>query len=106
VKQQLVVIRLDRATLVWLSGAIDGSLAPALHDALRRLIDDRSSPLVLDLLAVPAIDDGVVSVLAAASSRAGRCGGIDLRLPRGRRELVRDESSLRRAINAAYPAAA
>jgi anti-anti-sigma regulatory factor len=106
VKQQMVMINLDDATLVWLSGVIGGSLAPALHAALQRLIEQQRRPLLLDLTDVAAIDDGAVSVLAAACLQAARCGGIDLRLPGGGQHLVKDPSALRLAITAAYPAAA
>jgi anti-anti-sigma factor len=105
VKQQMLVIRLADAVMVWLSGPVDRAVTPAMRDALRRLIDRQSRPFVLDLTEVPAIDDAAVSVLAAASTHAGRAGGIDLRLPRGRRHLVNNATTLRAAIDSAFRAA-
>lgn len=105
-KKQMVVVRLDDATLVWLSGTIGGSLAPPLHEALYGLIAGQTRPLVLDLTEVFAIDEGAISVLAAASMQAGGRGGIEFRLPHGGRCLVKDAATLRHAISSAYPAAA
>jgi anti-anti-sigma regulatory factor len=105
-KQKLVVIRLDDAVLVWLSGAVGHAFAPVLHDALRQLNARRSKPFVLDLTEVRTVDDAALSVLAAASTRAGPAGGIDLRLPHGHRCRVTDAAGLRDAIRAAYPATA
>ncbi|WP_433047915.1 STAS domain-containing protein [Dactylosporangium sp. CS-033363] len=105
-KQQMVVIHLDDASLVWLSGVVGASLAPALYDVLRELVEQQLKPVMVDCTDVAALDDGVVSVLAAASMQAARRGGIDLRLPRGRCHLVKDATAVRHAISAAYPAAA
>jgi anti-anti-sigma regulatory factor len=104
---RMVVVRLDTASMVWLSGRVCAALAPILGKTLGDLLDQVNKPPVLDLTQVPSIDEGAVRVLAEVSSRAAkRTGGLELRLPRGQRRLVTDASMLRTALITAYPSAA
>jgi hypothetical protein len=74
---------------------------------LRALLDEGAIPVVIDLVRVPAVDDGIVAVLAAAASQAGFLGrALELRLAGGRRFSVRDAAQLRYALAQAYPTAA
>lgn len=103
---RLVVIHLDSGSLIWLSGTVTSSIAPSLHVAIHELLELDGS-MVVDLTAVIEIHESVVTVLAAASTRAGgRDRVIDLCLPKGRRQRVRDAKQLRRELSVAFPTAA
>lgn len=100
-----VVVRLDGAALVWADCPLGGALASLMNNALQQLADDGVAPLVVDLAAVPAVDEEAISVLAAAAARAGQFGdGLELRLPRGRAHTVTDEPTVRAVLRDAYPA--
>jgi hypothetical protein len=102
-----VVVRLDGAALVWTDRTLDGVVAPELYRIIQELFDGGSRPVVIDLVAVPSIDDGATAVLAAAAVRAGQLGfGLDLRLPGHCAASVRDAAELRNALLRAYPTAA
>jgi hypothetical protein len=101
------VVRLNKAAMVWADAPLGGVAGPQLHGVLQSLLEEGVSPLVVDLVLVPAVDDGVVAVLAAAASQAGHRGrSLELRLAAGRRYTVRDSSQLRLAIAQVYPTAA
>lgn len=101
------IVRLSHAALVWADRPLGGTAGSHLHAALQTLLADGAAPLVIDLVRVPAVDDGVVAVLAAAASHAGFAGqALELRLAGGRRFTVRDAGQLRQAIAQAYPTAA
>jgi anti-anti-sigma regulatory factor len=103
----IVVVRLDAAAIVWADCPLRARLAPQLHNVLQTLIHGGATPLVVDLVAVSAVEDSAVAVLAAAATRAGSRGTcIELRLPGGRAATVRQATELRSAVSAAYPAAA
>ena len=101
------VVRLNSAALVWAGCPLGGGVAPELYQVLTGLVDEGATPIVLDLVHVPAIDDGVVAVFAAAALRLGHHGrGLELRLAGNRSVVVRDAAQLRSAIGGAYPTAA
>lgn len=101
------VVRLGEAALIWADRPLREVAATQLHSALETLITDGVAPLVVDLIRVPAVDEPVVAVLAAAATRAGEAGRcLDLRLTGNRRFAVRDAAQLRYAIAMAYPNAA
>jgi hypothetical protein len=101
------IVRLSQAALVWADRPLGGPVGAHLHSALQTLLEDGAMPLVVDLVRVPAVDDGVVAVLAAAASQAGYLGrAVELRLAGGRRFTVRDAGQLRSALAQAYPTAA
>jgi hypothetical protein len=94
-----VVVRLNGAAMIWADCPLGGALAPRLHDTLQQLLGDGVTPLVVDLVAVSAVDDGVVEALSAAADRAGRLGpGLELRLPGGRALTVRGAAQMRAAL--------
>jgi anti-anti-sigma factor len=99
-----VVVRLDNAALVWTDRQLDGTVTPVLHQLLQELFELDTQPLVIDLVGVSSIDDGGITVLAAAAVRAGQLGfGLELRLPGGNAARVRDASGLRHVLVRAYP---
>ncbi len=101
------VVRLGGAALIWADRPLGGSIAPKLNQALVQLDADGATPIVVDLVRVPALDEGVVGVLAAAAVRAGQRGrGLELRLSRGRTATVTSAAQLRMIIGQAYPSAA
>lgn len=101
------LVRLSQAALIWADCPLGGAVGPELHRVLQNLLEERAFPLVIDLVRVPAVDDGVVAVLAAATSQAGFLGkAVELRMAGGRRFTVRDAAGLRHAIAQAYPSAA
>jgi anti-anti-sigma regulatory factor len=101
------VVRLGGAALVWADRPLGGSIAAKLHQALDQLDADGAHPLVVDLVRVPALDEGVIAVLAAAAVRAGQRGrGMELRLSGGRAATVSSAAQLRLVIGQAYPSAA
>jgi hypothetical protein len=101
------VVRLGGAALIWADRPLSGSIAPKLNQALVQLDADGAAPIVVDLVRVPALDEGVVAVLAAAAVRAGVRGrGIELRLSGGRTASVADGVQLRMIIGQVYPSAA
>lgn len=101
------VVRLGGAALIWADGPLGGSIAPKLHQALTQLNADAASPIVVDLVRVPALDQGVTSVLATAAVCAGERGrGLELRLSGGRSATVASAAQLRMVIGQAYPSIA
>jgi anti-anti-sigma regulatory factor len=101
------VVRLGGSALVWADRPLGGSIAPKLNLALTQLDADGATPIVVDLVRVPALDEGVIGVLAAAAVRAGRRGrGLELRLSRGRTATVASAAQLRMIIGQVYPSAA
>jgi hypothetical protein len=101
------VVRLSQAALIWADRPLGGPVGSQLHETLQFLLEEGAMPIVVDLVRVPAVDDGVVAVLAAATAQAGYLGrGLELRLAGGRRFSVRDAGQLRQAISQAYPTAA
>jgi hypothetical protein len=101
------VVRLSGAALVWADRPLSGSIASKLDQALAQLDADAASPIVIDLVRVPALDEGVTSVLATAAVRAGRQGrGLELRLSGGRAATVANEAHLRTVLREAFPSAA
>jgi anti-anti-sigma regulatory factor len=101
------VVRLGGGALVWADRPLAGSIAAKLHQALDQLDVDGAAPVVVDLVRVPALDEGVVAVLAAAAVRAGQRGrGLELRLSCGRAATVSSAAQLRQVIGQAYPSAA
>ena len=98
------VVRLGGAALIWADRPLGGSIAPKLDQALAQLDADAASPIVIDLVRVPALDEGVILVLAAAAVRAGRRGrGLELRFSRGRSATVANEAQLRMVLREAFP---
>jgi anti-anti-sigma regulatory factor len=98
------VVRLGGAALIWADRPLGGSIAPKLNQALAQLDADAASPIVIDLVRVPALDEGVMAVLAAAAVRAGEYGrGLELRLSRGRSATVANEAQLRMVLREAFP---
>ena len=100
-------VRLSQAALIWADRPLGGPVGAQLHAVLQALLEEGAIPVVIDLVRVPAVDDGVVAVLAAAASQAGFLGRtLELRLTGGRRFSVRDAAQLRSALAHAYPTAA
>jgi anti-anti-sigma regulatory factor len=94
-----VVVRLNGAAMVWADCPLAGALATRLHDALQNLLAEGVAPLVVDLVAVPSVDEMAIEALSIAAVRAGRLGpGLELRLPGGRAFTVRDAAQLRAAL--------
>lgn len=103
----LTVIRLSEAALIWADRPLGGNVSRQLDTALQNLLDDGVSPLVIDLVRVAALDGSIVAVLAQAADDAGDLDlALHLRLPGGRRAVVRSGAELRKAITQAYPRAA
>jgi anti-anti-sigma regulatory factor len=101
------VVRLGGAALIWADRPLGGSIAGKLNLALTQLDADGAKPIVVDLVRVPALDEGVVAVLAAAAVRAGQRGrGLELRLSGSRTATVVSAAQLRMIIGQAYPSAA
>jgi len=100
-------VRLSRAALIWADRPLGGPVGAQLHTTLQGLLEEDAAPLVIDFVRVPAVDEGVVAVLAAAASQAGYLGrALELRMAGDRRFTVRDAGQLRQAISQAYPTAA
>jgi anti-anti-sigma regulatory factor len=103
-KISFTVVRLAGGALVWAEQPLGGSIAAKLHQALDQLDVDGAAPVVVDLVRVPALDEAVIAVLAAAAVRAGQRGrGLELRLSRGRAATVSSATHLRLVIGEAYP---
>lgn len=101
------VIRLGEAALVYAEGPLDTSVAAIIHDALAGVVDERATPIVIDLVRVPTVNDGIVTALAAAASRVARQGrSLELRLAAGQRITVTSAAQLRQVMGRAYPTAA
>lgn len=101
------VVRLGGAALIWADCVMEGALAPRLHEALNTLVSEGATPIVVDLVWVPALDGGVTSVLAAAAMALGQRGrGLDLRFAGGRAITVSSAAQLRLVISQSYPSAA
>ncbi|GAA4161411.1 hypothetical protein GCM10022251_40860 [Phytohabitans flavus] len=101
------VIRLGEAALVYAEGPLDATIAASIHDALADIVDERATPIVIDLVRVPTVNDGIVTALAAAASRAAQQGrGLELRLAAGQRFTVTGAAQLRQVMGRAYPTAA
>jgi hypothetical protein len=101
------VVRLNKAALVWADRPLGGAVGPELHRVLQTLLEEGTNPLVIDLVRVPAVDDGAVAALAAATSQAGFLGrAVELRMAAGRSFTVRDAVQMRQVIALAYPTAA
>jgi hypothetical protein len=101
------IVRLGQAALIWADRPLGGPTGSRLHAALQSLLADGAVPVVIDLVRVPAVDGGVVEVLATVSAQAGCLGrALELRLAGGRRCTIRNEGQLRQAIAQAYPTAA
>jgi len=101
------MVRLDRAALFWADGPLGGAEAPHLHVALDSAITDNAKPIVVDLVAVPSVDEGVVAVLAAAADRLHHAGRtLELRLGRDQRFKIGSAAQLRATIARGYPRAA
>lgn len=102
-----VTVRLSQAAMVWADRPLGGPVGAQLREVLQFLLDEGAIPVVIDLVRVPALDDGVVEALASAASQAGYLGrALELRLANARRFTVRDAEQLRHAIAQAYPTAA
>jgi anti-anti-sigma regulatory factor len=101
------VVRLGGAALLWADRPLGGSISAKLDQALNQLDADGAKPIVVDLVRVPALDEGVIAVLAAAAVRAGQRGrGLELRLSNGRTATVVSGAQLRMVLGQAYPSAA
>jgi anti-anti-sigma regulatory factor len=101
------VVRLGGGALLWADRPLGGSIAEKLHQALDQLDADGTTTVVVDLVRVPALDEGVISVLAAAAVRAGQRGrGLELRLSNGRAATVSSAAQLRQVLGQAFPSAA
>jgi hypothetical protein len=106
-KISFTVVRLGGTALIWADRPLGGSIAAKLDQALTQLAAAGAGSIVVDLVRVPALDEGVVAVLAAAAARAGQRGrGLELRLSRGRTATVDGDAQLRMIIGQAYPSAA
>jgi anti-anti-sigma regulatory factor len=101
------VVRLGGGALVWADRPLSGSIAAKLHQALDQLDADGAVPIVVDLVRVPTLDEGVISVLATAAVRAGQRGrGLEMRLSDGRAASVSSAAELREVLRQAFPSAA
>lgn len=101
------VIRLGEAALVYAEGPLDATVAASIHEALADIVDERATPIVIDLVRVPTVNDGIVTALAAAASRAAHQGrGLELRLAAGQRFTVTGAAQLRQVMGRAYPTVA
>jgi anti-anti-sigma regulatory factor len=101
------VVQLDGAALIWADESLGAEIAVRLHEVLQKLETNRATPVVVDLVRVPELDGSVVSVLAAAASRAGERGrGLELRLARGFAATVRTAAQLRLVLRQVYPSVA
>jgi anti-anti-sigma regulatory factor len=101
------IIRLGDAAMVWANCPLGDSIAPKLAEALHQLIDTRAARILVDLVAVPSVDTGVVTVLAATAQRLGSASRkLELRMPARRSASVHTANQLRQAIALAYPAPA
>ena len=83
------------------SGEIDLSTVPMLHDALRRIISDHLAQTVaIDLDGISVLDDTGLGVLLGAAGRAREQGG-DLVIVCTAERLLRrfDLSGLSRAVD-------
>jgi anti-sigma B factor antagonist len=64
------------ATVVAVSGVVDMSTVPDLHDLLRRVTSDHPGAVVaVDLDGVEVLDDAGLGVLLGAAARAREAGG-------------------------------
>jgi anti-anti-sigma regulatory factor len=101
------VVRLDTAALVWTGRRLDGSGAPQLYRLLEQLVAAGATTLVVDLVAVPSVDEAATEILGAA---AGRLRQLDrslvLCLPGADPVRVRNSGQLRSMLHRAYPTAA
>jgi len=101
------MVRLDRAALFCADEPLGGAAAPQLHQLLDEAITEGAHPVVVDLVAVPDLDEGVVAVLAAAADRLGHSGHcLELRLSADRRFQLMSAFELRAALAEGYPEAA
>jgi anti-sigma B factor antagonist len=75
------------ATVVELSGELDGGAADELRQALSALLDRGRARLVVDLAGVPYVESRGLSALVTAMKRARALGG-DLRLCALRAEVL------------------
>ncbi|GIE98138.1 anti-sigma factor antagonist [Paractinoplanes rishiriensis] len=101
------IVRLDRAVLLCAERPLNGAAAPQLHGILDGAITEGASPIVVDLVSVPTIDEGIVAVLAAAADRIGHSGlCLELRLAGDRRFRLKSAFELRAALAQGFPEAA
>ena len=75
------------ATVVELSGELDGGAADELRQALSALLDQGRARLVVDLEGVPYVESRGLSALVTAMKRARALGG-DLKLCALRAEVL------------------
>jgi anti-anti-sigma factor len=95
----ILSIRLDDELLVSVEGQLDGSLAPALHTELEAALVAGVRTIVIDLVAVPAVDGGGIAVLAAIAHRLEHLPGrLVLHLPGGRTVDVPGAGHVRSAL--------
>jgi anti-anti-sigma regulatory factor len=100
-------VRLSQAAMIWADQPLVGRVSAQLYDTIQALLEEGAIPIVIDLVRVSAVDDQVVTALAAAASQAGAMGrALELRLVGRRRFTVRDAGQLRSALAHAYPTAA
>ncbi len=101
------IIRLGDAAMVWANCPLGDAIAPKLAEALHQLIDTRAARILVDLVAVPSVGSGVITVLAATAQRLGSASRkLELRMPARRSASVHTANQLRQALALAYPAAA
>ena len=82
----------DGATVVELSGELDGGAADELRQALSALLDQGRARLVVDLEGVPYVESRGLSALVTAMKRARALGG-DLKLCALRADEGKDSAS-------------
>jgi anti-sigma B factor antagonist len=97
------------ASVVTVVGELDAATAPGLSEELRRIADDGTIQVVVDLLKVPFVDSVALGILVEASKQAGARGGTlrivcdDRRIARiievtGLGRILRVHATLREAL--------
>ncbi len=84
----IVEQRRQGTSVVAVSGEVDVATAPALREALERVVDEDHGPVVVDLIDVTFIDSTGLGVLIGARKRCADAGR-DLRVVVGEPRILK-----------------